>query len=147
MNPHCENAHCPAVRAASEFKAVCENHQCRKVDAQSHAEEPSPLLATFSPSVCPRLQRLLAQHQDSPMQLHLVTLEQHLPVFSLEPVHAPGSADMTTDWVDTAGARFCTDGGLSGGDCIGIFPKQKALARLSLKGTAAELSARLSCGG
>ena len=105
------------------------------------------MLPTFAAAVCPRLRQLLAQHQDIPMQLFLATFEQHLPVFALEPVRKPGSADMTTDWIDTTGARFCTDGGISGGDCIRVFPTQKALERMSLTGTVGELSARLSCGG
>lgn len=106
------------------------------------ASDRQELLLTYGPPVCAQLQRFPANQV---LQLSLVRLGDHASVYALEPEHAPGSADMTTDWVDVTGAHFCTDGGLTGGDCREVFAKWQRGGSLSVTESARTLTAQLEC--
>lgn len=100
----------------------------------------SPLAGELKVVMCRELRRV---SPETPVMLLLARSAEGTAAFSLKRTKEAPYPDEQTSWLGADGKVFCTDGGITGGDCIKKLKNPQAREQRS--GTARTLTQELVC--
>ncbi len=128
--------------AARERRVIRDSKQLNPEKPIESDEVKERLYSVFRTKIC----RDLAQsNSTAKMKLSMFIYKESEPIYSLHALFSPGTADMQTSLYTLKGARYCVDGGISGGDCIHRLSGRTQTGAEVTTGTVPELKALLKC--